>query len=206
MKYKILNVIDVYFLSNPLFCKGGGQNDNLHLRFRAKLQGVKMTSERWQHHVIFKQRLVGVLEKSVDFSNLCCIVCQWWPLKMEKEQQVCMPITQEVLKILLCPFRYWVLTHFPFGIFIFEALYGSVPEILEFKYGSKSKLYTFSMVKKQIWVTLHKTYTYFLLKRNVWRTNNVETRNVSNFLLSKQLHWTYLSECIHFLFPNFACL
>ncbi len=44
--------------------------------------GVKMTSERWQHHnVIFTQRLVGLLVKSVDFSNLCCIMCQWWPFK-----------------------------------------------------------------------------------------------------------------------------
>ncbi len=39
---------------------------------------VKMASERWQHHnVIFTQRLVDLLVKSVDFSNLHCIMCQW---------------------------------------------------------------------------------------------------------------------------------
>ncbi len=53
--------------------------------------------------------------------------------------KVCMPVTQEALKISECPFRYWVLTNFPFGIFIFKALYGSVPEILEFQNGSRSK-------------------------------------------------------------------
>ncbi len=46
--------------------------------FKAKLQGVKITSERWQHYnVDFTQRLVCLLVKSVDFSNLCCIICQW---------------------------------------------------------------------------------------------------------------------------------
>ncbi len=40
IKAKILNVMDEYLLSNPLFC-GGGQNGNFHLRFRAQLQGVK---------------------------------------------------------------------------------------------------------------------------------------------------------------------
>ncbi len=39
-------------------------------------RGVKMTSERWQHHNInFTQRLVALLLKSADFSNLCCIMC-----------------------------------------------------------------------------------------------------------------------------------
>ncbi len=31
-------------------------------------------------------------------------------------------------------------------------------------------------------------------QRNVWRTNNVETRDVCCFLLSKKLHCTYMSE------------
>ncbi len=39
-------------------------------------KGVKMTSERWQHNVIFTQRLEGLLIKYVDFRNLCCIMCQ----------------------------------------------------------------------------------------------------------------------------------
>ncbi len=41
------------------------------------------------------------------------------------------------------------------------ALYGSVPEILEFQYGSRSKLYTFSVVKNQMWVTLQKYDAFF---------------------------------------------
>ncbi len=41
MKAKILNVIDEYLLSNPLFFVEEGQNGNFHLRFRAKLQGGK---------------------------------------------------------------------------------------------------------------------------------------------------------------------
>ncbi len=32
--------MDEYLLSNPLFVEGS-QNGNFHLRFRAKLQGVK---------------------------------------------------------------------------------------------------------------------------------------------------------------------
>ncbi len=47
----------------------GGQNYNFYLRFGAKLQGGKMTLERWQHHnVTFTQRSVGLLVKSVDFA------------------------------------------------------------------------------------------------------------------------------------------
>ncbi len=40
MKANILNVIDEYLLSNPLYVEEG-QNGNFHLRFRAKLQGGK---------------------------------------------------------------------------------------------------------------------------------------------------------------------
>lgn len=40
----------------------------------------KMTLDRWQHHdVIFTQILVGLLVKSVVFSNHCCIISQWGP-------------------------------------------------------------------------------------------------------------------------------
>ncbi len=39
---KILKFMDEYLLSNPLFLLGGGgKNGNIHLRFRAKLQGGK---------------------------------------------------------------------------------------------------------------------------------------------------------------------
>ncbi len=72
-----------------------------------------MASERWQHHnVTFTQRLVGLLVKYVDFSCLCCIMCQWRPFKNGETAlfssffyktiffyNVCMPVTQEVLKI-----------------------------------------------------------------------------------------------------------
>ncbi len=45
-------------------------------------RGVKMTLERWQHNnVSFTQRLLGLLVKSVDFRNLCCIMCQWRSFK-----------------------------------------------------------------------------------------------------------------------------
>ncbi len=74
MKAKILNAMDVYLQSNPLFVEGG-QNVNFHLRFRAKLQGGK-NDFRQRHNVIFTQSLVGLLVKPVDFSNLYCIMCQ----------------------------------------------------------------------------------------------------------------------------------
>ncbi len=74
-KAKILNVMDAYLLSNPLFCSVY-QNVNFHLRVRAKFREVKKnTAERWQcHYAIFAKRLVGLLVKSVDFSYLCCIM------------------------------------------------------------------------------------------------------------------------------------
>ncbi len=40
----------------------------------AKLQGGKNDFRKMQYHVIFTQRLVGLLGKSVDFSNICCIL------------------------------------------------------------------------------------------------------------------------------------
>jgi len=49
----------------------------IFMRFGAKLQGDKMTLERW-HFIGFLQRLIGLLVKSVYFSSLCCIICQWW--------------------------------------------------------------------------------------------------------------------------------
>ncbi len=71
MKAKILNVMDEY-LSNTLFCRGG-QKRHFFSNYRGG-GGVKMTPERWQHHnVTFTQRLVGLLVKSVDFSNLFCV-------------------------------------------------------------------------------------------------------------------------------------
>ncbi len=50
--------------------------------------------------------------------------------------KVCMSKTEKLNLNAL--FRYWVL-NFPFGIFIFKELYGLVPEILGYKYGSSSK-------------------------------------------------------------------
>jgi len=42
---------------------------------------VKMTIERRQHHFIYAQRLVVLAVTSVDFSNLCCIICQRWEFR-----------------------------------------------------------------------------------------------------------------------------
>ncbi len=125
MKAKILNVMDEYLQSNPLFCRGGVKMVIFTWDSEPNCKGVKMTSERWQHHnVTFTQRSVGLLVKSVHFSNLCCIMCQWWPLKMGKQHfisQSSKACNSKALKILM-PFRYWVLTNFLFGIFIFKAL------------------------------------------------------------------------------------
>ncbi len=147
MKSKILNVMDEYLQSNPLFCRGGVKMVIFTWDSEPNYKGVKMTSERWQHHnVTFTQRSVGLLVKSVHFSNLCCIMCQWWPLQIGERalfkffSKVCRPVTQKVKRISECLFRYWVLTNFNFDIFIFKAIYGSVPEIIEFQYGSRSKL------------------------------------------------------------------
>ncbi len=41
-----------------------------------------MIVERWQHHYfILTQRLTGLFVKSIYFSNLFCIICQWWQFK-----------------------------------------------------------------------------------------------------------------------------
>ncbi len=90
----ILNITDEY-----LFVEGG-QND----QFKSQdYRGLKMTSERWQHHnVIFTQRLVNLLVKSGEFINICWIMCQWWPFKNGERalfkffSKVCPPVTQEV--------------------------------------------------------------------------------------------------------------
>ncbi len=65
-----------------------------------------MSSERWQHcNVIFTHRLVALLVKSVDFSHLCCIMCQCWHFKHEEKvifvfpPKVCMAVTEEGSKI-----------------------------------------------------------------------------------------------------------
>ncbi len=36
--------------------------------------------------------------------------------------------------------RYWIFTNFTFGVLIFKSLHGSVPEILEFQYGSRGRV------------------------------------------------------------------
>ncbi len=77
MKAKILNVMDVYLLSKTLFCREESKCQ-FSPEIWSQIIGVKMISERQQHHnVMFTQRLVGLLVKSVDFSNLCCIIYQW---------------------------------------------------------------------------------------------------------------------------------
>ncbi len=100
-----------------------------------------MTLERWQHHcVIFTQKSVGLLVKSVDF----CFLLLYMPMvtsKMGGEHfsfffQACNSSKQ----ISLCLFRFWVLTNFSFGIFILKALFGHIPAILQSQYCSRSKL------------------------------------------------------------------
>ncbi len=125
------------------------QNDPSTVKMYSQItMGVKMTLERWQHnYIIFTQRLVALLGKSV-LSNLFCIMCQWWQLVLRSYK-----------------------VHFQRYCDIYS-----------------------SMVKNQMWVTLHIDYV-FLLKRNIWRTNNVETI---------KLNWTYLSA-INIIFSKFAC-
>ncbi len=90
--------------------------------------------------VLLRDMLYNVLNLAI-FVALCA---NGDHSKMGKEHfssffsKVCRPVTQKVLNISLCPFIYWVL-NFYFGFVIFKTLYGSVPEILEFKYGSRSK-------------------------------------------------------------------
>ncbi len=84
-KAKILNVMDEYLLSNPLFCRGGSKCQDSEPDYadsEPNYKGVKMASERWQHHnAIFTQMActltVGLLVKYIHFSNLHCIMCQW---------------------------------------------------------------------------------------------------------------------------------
>lgn len=54
---------------------------------------------------------------------------------------VCMPITQEILKISSYPFRFWFLTNISSVIFIFKALYGSDSEMQGSQHGSVSELH-----------------------------------------------------------------
>ncbi len=63
----------------------GGQNDHFQMRFRARLQEDKMISERVQHHCYFYTEIGRSIVKSVDFGNLCCIICQWWPFHNRKK-------------------------------------------------------------------------------------------------------------------------
>lgn len=54
--------------------------------------------------------------------------------------KICMPLTQEVLKISEYPFLFWFLTNVWFGILIFKALFGPVTKILGSHSGSQRKL------------------------------------------------------------------
>ncbi len=75
MKAKILNVVDECLPSNPLFCLGGVKIAIFIWDSEPNYRGLKMTSERLQHHnVTFTQRLISLLVKSVDFSCLHCIM------------------------------------------------------------------------------------------------------------------------------------
>ncbi len=77
MKAKILNIVDEYLPSNPLFCRGGSKWQ-FSAKIQSQIKGVKMALERWPHYTVTSiQRLVGLLVKSVHFSYLCCIMCQW---------------------------------------------------------------------------------------------------------------------------------
>ncbi len=51
-----------------------------------------MIVERWQHHYfILTQRLTGLFVKSIYFSNLFCIICQWWQFKMGGKNSCFLP-------------------------------------------------------------------------------------------------------------------
>ncbi len=129
--------INIYWVIHYFF-RGGVKMAIFTWDSKPNYRGLKMTSERWQHYnAIYTQRLVGLLVKSVDFSCLCCIICQWWPFKNGKDHfssffsKVCMYVTWRC----------------PFGIFMSKALYGSVPEILAFQYGFRSNCTHFQWSK-----------------------------------------------------------
>ncbi len=87
IKAKIWNIMDKYLLSNTLCCREGSKWQLKCEKWVSEpnYRGVKITSERLQHHNVgFTQRLVDLLVKCVEFSNLCCIMCQWWPFKNGK--------------------------------------------------------------------------------------------------------------------------
>ncbi len=70
MKTKILNVMDVYLQSKHYFVEES--KCQFLPEIRSQIIEVQIISERRQHHnVMFTQRLVGLLVKSADYSNLC---------------------------------------------------------------------------------------------------------------------------------------
>ncbi len=77
MKAKILNVTDIYLLSNPLFLEAG-QNDKFHLRLWAKFVEGKNDFRKLAALLLFLHRLAGLLVKSVD-----CSVDLDWDCKRE---------------------------------------------------------------------------------------------------------------------------
>ncbi len=106
-----------------------------HLRFKAKFHEGKNDFRKMAAASLcyFTLGLAGLLVKSVDLSHLCCIMWQWWSFKYREKAffkfflQSPHACNSRSIKDILMTF--WVL-NIPFGIFIFKALYGSVPEIL----------------------------------------------------------------------------
>ncbi len=58
------------------------QNEHFHLRFRAKLQDAK---NHFGKMAVLLYYFHPEIDRSVDFSNLCGIICQWWPFKNVKK-------------------------------------------------------------------------------------------------------------------------
>lgn len=69
-----------------------------------------------------------------------CIEHDILSAKNHSFSNICMPITQEILKMYSHPFRFWFLTNFSVVVLILKALYGSDSEIWGSQDGSVSEL------------------------------------------------------------------
>ncbi len=100
MKFKILNVMDEYLLSNPLFYRGG-QNGSSPLKLRPKLQGVKNDFRKMAASVCYFYTEIGryIFFNRLTLAIFAALCAGGDPSKMGKEQvflsKVCMPVTQK---------------------------------------------------------------------------------------------------------------
>jgi len=153
-------------------------------------------------HLIFTQRLVGLLVKSVDFSNLCFIIRQRWQFKNGQEHffsQVCSSFhawNSKSIKDMLISFYILVLNNFFFWSLHFKCPRLFNPRDMDIFSGQKPNVDHIVL-----------SWLFFSFKEEYRNKNNVKTRNISNF--SDQLHnniyLAYLSV-ISIIFLKLSCL